>query len=425
MATLPKELNYTSKLQALPSSTRTISVVVSPNNGSIFNSGGEVISFDMPSRGFLVPNSLYLRYRASIVKTTENGLLLGTPAYTPFSRLETIIGAQVVESIQDWNQVCNMVTNCKLNVAQKASLANAFGFLDEGATAPSAVNMNGRIITFGAAATTHDFAMPLNSILANCENLFPLALAPAVRIQLTTEALTSMFKATATPVVSCVLSKLELCFDIVEFGSEVEAVVKSMADSNGDLIIKSQSYSASTLSLGANASGSAELAFNQRISSIKSIFALFAPLTGAKKFSSKDITKNLGDFQFYIGSEAYPPRPLSAQNKAGTYLELCQSWGNAGSVDSYNMAITPAEYNCVADADDSGEVSGKYYVGANVERLCGSAILTGVSSQLSPINLRINYGGSVCEEAVNATLVTVFDALIALNVQTRQVSVKT
>lgn len=425
MATLPKELNYTSKLQALPSSTRTISVVVSPNNGATFNAGGEVIAFDLPSRGFLVPNSMYLRYRATILKTVEPTVMLGTPAYTPFSRLETIIGAQVVESIQDWNAVCNMVTNCKLNVAQKASLANAFGYLDK-TSDPTAVNMNGRTIGFHATIpSVHDFAMPLNSILANCENLFPLGLAPAVRIQLTTEALTSMFSTTTTAATSSVLSKLELCFDIVEFGPEVEAVVKSMADSNGDLIIKSQSYTSSTLSLGTGGTGSAELAFNQRISSIKSIFALFAPLTGAKKFSSKDITENLGDYQFFIGSEAYPPRPLSAQNKAGTYLELCQAWGNAGSVDSYNMAINPAEYQCVSDTADTGVVPGKYYVGANVERLCGSAILTGVSSQLSPINLRINYGGSVCTEAMNASLVTVFDALLSLNVITRQCSVKT
>jgi hypothetical protein len=37
----------------------------------------------------------------------------------------------------------------------------------------------------------------------------------------------------------------------------------------------------------------------------------------------------------------FPPRPLDATNKAGMYMELLQAWGNNGSVDSYNMAITP------------------------------------------------------------------------------------
>jgi hypothetical protein len=82
---------------------------------------------------------------------------------------------------------------------------------------------------------------------------------------------------------------LELCYDIVEFGPEVDAVVKSMADSNGELIIKSQSYSSSTLHMPSASSGSLEYSFNQRISSIKSIFAhisqlLLILLAGQKVF---------------------------------------------------------------------------------------------------------------------------------------------
>jgi hypothetical protein len=58
---------------------------------------------------------------------------------------------------------------------------------------------------------------------------------------------------------------LELCYDIVEFGPEVDAVVKSMADSNGELIIKSQSYSSSTLHMPSASSGSLEYSFNQKV----------------------------------------------------------------------------------------------------------------------------------------------------------------
>lgn len=424
MSVLPKELNYTGKLQALPSSTHTISCVISPINGTEFENNGSVLQFDLPSRGYLVPQSMYLRYRHTVI-TASGETMLGTPVYTPFSRCETIIGASVVESIQDYNQVCNMIVNTKLNVAQKVGIAEAFGYLDK-TTTPSFVNMNGTTLAAASTVIT-DKAAPLGCLLSNCENLFPLGLAPAVRIQLTTEALTTMFETTlgyGYPT-SSKLSRVELCFDIVEFGPEVDSVVRSMADQNGNLIIKSQSYSTSTLTLASGTSGTQELTYNQRVSSIKSIFALFAPTsTGGKKFSSKDVSKNAGTYQFFIGSEPYPPRPLDAQNKAGMLMELTQAWSNAHSIDACNMSITRAEYNGVDGTADTGVIPSKFYVGANVERLSSnSAILTGVSSQLSPISLRVNIPTGTTDKH-NATLVLCYDALIELNVMTRQANVK-
>lgn len=426
MSTLPKELNYTSKLQALPSNTRTISAVISPNNGSTFKANGDIVSFDVGSRGFLVPNSLYLRYRASFVKATIAGVMLGTPYVTPFSRMEVTIGNNVVETIQNYNQVCNMVTNCKLNYSQKNGVASAFGNIDHATNLPT--NNGKNIVAGGTTVQNFDMAGPLNCILSNCENLFPLGLAPAVRIQLTTENLLQMFNFTTDPPTDFELSRLELCYDIVEFGPEVDAVVKSMADANGELIIKSQSYASSTLFMPTGSSGQLEYSFNQRISSIKSIFAHISPTAsdatgGARKFSAKDPSDSKGNFQFFIGSEAYPGRPLDAQNKSGTFCELLQSWGNNTSIDSYNMAITPAEYFVSESTTETVATPGKYYIACNVERLCGSAILTGISSQLSPISLRMNLPTATTKDN-NVTLITLYDALISLNVQTRQASVK-
>lgn len=428
MSVLPKELNYQEKLHALPSSTHTISCVISPNNGTTFYPQ-EIISWDLPSRGYLVPNSMYVRYRQTIVKATEATEMLGVPATTPFSRLETIIGGAVVESIQDYNQVCNMVINTKLNYAQKVGLSNALGFLDAGTTTPAFNNMDGckiAVAAANAAAGIYDRAFPLGGLLANCENLFPLGLAPAVRIQLTTEALATMFLTPTTAVTSSVLSRVELCFDIVEFGQEVDAIVKSMADANGNLIVKSQTYNTSTLNVPAASSGSIELTYNQRISSIKSIFAIFSSTTkGAKKFSAKDITSNLGDFQFFVGSEAYPPRPISATSKPACLMELAQAFSNAGSIDMTNMSITRKQHSFIDNVDDTGLELSKFYIGTNTERLSSnSAILTGISSQLSPISLRVNFGGATTADTHNATLICLFDALININIITKQCSVK-
>lgn len=425
MATLPKELNYTSKLQALPSSTRTISCVISPNNGTTFGANGEIISFDVGSRGYLVPNSLGIRYRTSFKKTIQNGTMLGLPYCTPFSRMEVTIGNNVVETIQNYNQVCNMVTNCKLNYAQKHGVSPAFGNINHATNAPTD---NGKVVVFNADLQDFDMAGPLNCVLSNCENLYPLGLSPAVRVQLTTENLAQMFQLATNAETDFLLSRVELFYDIVEFGPEVDQVVRSMADANGELIIKSQSYTSSTLSMPAGSSGSLEYSFNQRISSIKSIFAHVSPTSieaigGARKFSARDPSSSAGNFQFFIGSEAFPPRPLEATNKAGMYMELLQAWGNNASPESYNMSITPAEYFVEQGDTDTGAVPGKFYIGCNVERLCGSALLTGISSQLSPISFRAHLPTATATP-LNVSLITVYDALISLNVMTRQASVK-
>jgi hypothetical protein len=215
---------------------------------------------------------------------------------------------------------------------------------------------------------------------------------------------------------------------VVEFGPEVDAVVRSMADSNGSLVLKSQSYSTSSMLLVAGSSGSVELSFNQRLSSIKSIFALFtatndATVGTAGKYGAKDITKSAGSYTFYIGSEPYPQRGLDTTNKAGMYMELAQAWNNASSVDACNMAITPIEYNRIDGTSDSAQLPGKFYIGCNTERLHSSVLLSGVSSQLSPITLRAIIP-TTTTNAHNATLVTVHDSLIDVNVVTRQCTVK-
>jgi hypothetical protein len=98
-----------------------------------------------------------------------------------------------------------------------------------------------------------------------------------------------MFQTTTNAVTSVLLSRMELCFDIVDFSDDVTAVVKSMSDASGNLIIKS--YTTSTLNLPAGSSGGLELTYNQRISSIKA----FSPSSAiGGRNSNQDVTKGAG-----------------------------------------------------------------------------------------------------------------------------------
>jgi hypothetical protein len=65
------------------------------------------------------------------------------------------------------------------------------------------------------------------------------------RIQFTTDSLINF--GSITNISASSLQNLELVCDIVDFGEEVNAIARGMADQNGNLLIKSQSFSNTTL----------------------------------------------------------------------------------------------------------------------------------------------------------------------------------
>ena len=290
MTAIPQQLNYSvGALNSLPEGTNSQTMVVVPSNGSIFETDGAIITFDLPSRGYLQPSTMYLRYKCKVTNDqTANPQMKGTPAYTPFVNSTVILGSQVVESIQNYNALNNVIFNTKLDVAGKQSYAYGLGYTE----GENIQDFNGRQL--GSAATEEwSMAMPLNNLLANCDHLVPLKHMPLVRIQLTMDALANMFVTTSQTKIE--LFNLELVYDVVEFGGETEAVVASLADENGTIMIKSQSYTTSSQTLPTTVGGTQELVFNNRLSSIKSLFTIFGSGAASNQvngsyFDSIDIT---------------------------------------------------------------------------------------------------------------------------------------
>jgi len=432
MSVLPKEINYSQRPISLPKNTQCISCVVAPSNGGSFGESQQ-IQFDLPSRGYLVPDSVYLRYKQTYGASTTASIR-GVPVYTPIQRLETIIGASVVESITNYNQLMNMLVNCRMNIAQKVGVASGFGIGGTNvatavapavlATAFTLANVNGRLLV--SAADNFTVAGPLGCILSNCDTLYPLKFSPAVRIQLTTETIANMCSGGVVPA-SVALTNLELCFDIIEFNQEVDNAVSSMVDERGKIMIKSQSYLSSGQNIVNGSVGSLEYIYNFRLASIKS---LFCHLSGThtnslnKFLDSLDITNNNGAYQFYIASSPYPPRPISTVlNKSGVLMELSGAFGPAHDLLTSNFGIYPDEFQALNISTTTIAAMGKFYVGVNTERLSSQGVmLSGVSSQNSPISLRIDLNTATTNTQV-AQLIALFDAVIEIDVANKQVSV--
>lgn len=431
---VPKEMNYAEPMASLPPSTRTIRMVVAPSNVSTA-SGSQQIIFDLPdsNTGYIVPGTLKINYTANVVASGAGGVVRGVPAYTFFSRSDvyTQQGAQLIEGINQYGALANVLYATKLTMSHKLGMAYSLGLLDTGITAPTNSNLTGRVLA--VANETWSMSAPLGNIISNCEKLVPARCG--FRLILTTDQLANIANAPGGgSLTSFTLSNLELAYDMVEFSSpEMEAVVQGLSN-EGQIVLKSQSYSLSSQNLPAGSNGSQTLTFNTRLSSIKSLVALFggsgANQVNGSYYDSVEITTNVagaggGSYAFEIAGNQFPEKPLSAKNnKASIHSALADCWGgNASNLYNESMSILPVEYSIREDGTTTGQSSGRFYVGQNVEKLQTSAMLTGVSSNNSAINLRVDLPQAT-SLAHQVSLICLYDSILTIDLNSKQASVR-
>lgn len=419
---LPRELQYVPSLPSLGENVTNTTVVIAPSNGSSFGESS-IVQFDLPQRGFLDSNTVYLRFR--ITQTSSAGAeIKGVPAYTPFINLQTIFGSSIVENIQNYGQVQNMLVQLTHNGSQKAGLASAYGLGDYTVTTATTLlgaNINGRVCT---ASETISVACPLRCVLSESEKLVPLAMMSGVRIQLTVDSIANIFSTAVVPT-AFALTNMELVYDQIDFGAGVEAMVRSMGDK---IYVKSASYAVSNNTLASGTSGTVDLLYNTRLSSIKSLFANFGGTTANslnKLYDSYDITSSNGDYSFSVGGIQYPARPISTvTSKAGAMMELKQAIGGIHSSETNNFSISSGEFGVVGNATTTVRIPAKFYLGVNLEKLStNGALLTGLSSVQAPIGLRVNLGTATAQ-AHNISVIAMYDALIEVDTVSKNATVK-
>jgi hypothetical protein len=260
------------------------------------------------------------------------------------------------------------------------------------------------------------------SVLSNAERLLPLFAMPQVRITLTLDAVANIFTAPAG--VSAVsFSNFELRYKVVDMGGAVEQMVLSMGDK---IYVKSQSFSSSSNSLASGSTGYIELIYNQRYASVKSLFAIngcTAAATVNRAFDSVDIGTNNAEYSFAVGGVIYPQRALSSLvNRAGILQELRSAMGSV--YDRNNaFAISSVEFLYNSGSTTTAAAPGKFYIGTSVEKLNSDSLLTGISTQNSPISYRISTGTATAQ-VHTITLVVNYDALFEIDTVNRQTALK-
>jgi len=417
MNSLPSSINFAEPIPSLPEASIKYDVALQPVNGQSFSMGGSQIIFQFPNRGYLDPQSIYLRYRATIANATTASNLLGCPYSAPFQRLETQFGSVTVDSINDWNQVNHILSNISLSVSEKYGMQSSYGYTTS--PTPTLEELDSRAIP--VAGEVVSLAGPLPCMLTNIQDkLLPLWAMPTISMVLTTDALSNVINPVGT-VTGITLTNVELCFSFVEFGPEVDAMVRGMGQR---IYVKSQSFSNASVNVASGQNGSTSLIFNQRYASCKAAIVTFNGAINNKKFEAVDITNNSGDYSLNISGIQYPQKPYSTlNNRNGILQELRKTVGSIYD-RSNSMSINNLEFSAVDNvANTSTTIPGKFYLGFNLEKLHSGALLTGISTNNS--NITVNITQSTATTVVRTcNLMLVYDSLIEIDMLAKQASVK-
>ena len=424
MSALPSQVNYNEPLLRLPENTTNFLAAALPTNGSKFGPGS-IAQVDLQTnRGFLDPASLSIRYKVVTTSATgEEAKLVGTPAYTFINKFVCYANSQTIETISNYNTVANLLTNIKLSTAQKLGQQYSLGYLTE---TPSLAVDNEEIDGRVCATTTDTFYLsaPLYCLLGNSEKLIPLFLLQNMRMEFTFESLLNISSNISTDhkATDYEITNFEVVYNVIDFGAEIQ---RQIMTESPQILIKTSSYNTSIAPIAEGTNGNINLIYNLRYASIKSAFLNFGgtknTLSANKNMDSFDVTAGTGDYSLQIAGMSYPQKSLSsAMNKAGIFNELRRAMGSLFN-NNNSMAINTLEFN-MNDGDVTEiTVPAKFWVGFNLQKLTieSKAFFSGVSTQNSPITAIINTNHET-EQAYNAMLIAVYDAIIQIDTQTKQ-----
>lgn len=438
---LPQEIDYTETLVKLPPSAISYDINLAPTNGSNFDliSGQEII-FDLPPRsGFMVNDSMSIRYKGTVVSTGVTKIR-GTPVYAPFARSVCYAGSNILETIHDYNVTLNMLVNATYDIADKLSALSAYGWKVEGdQNIMSLESCDGRSL---ALNESYCYAAPLPNILSKAKRMCPNGLMGPLRIILTLDSLASVFAQagsattfnaeTGTPFSSATvsptsfsLSDVVINYQMVDYGEDVNQEI--VRRNNGLIEIKSQSFTSSSQVIPLGSAGNIEFLYNHNLQSLKSCFVHISSTSVNGKFDAFDPTaNNVGtELQLNIAGKLYPTRPIltNVANKQMWLLELRKALGSL--FDHKNgCSINLGEYKCIGTPSTTVSPS-KVYFGINTEVLPSSqsVLMSGASTQNSSINLRMNIQQPT-PVTMNCTLISAHDAIIVVDCISRSVTVR-
>jgi hypothetical protein len=299
--------------------------------------------------------------------------------------------------------------------------------------AVSAGDLDG--VALSAGSNFFSVSAPLlGSFLPSADKLIPTGLMAPIRIQLTVDTIANICN-TSADVTAIVIGQPELCFMAIDMGADVEDAI---AMSSPQLLLKTNGWANATQGVSASTSGFNTLTFNHRYKSIENLFFLSSSSAVAKalnlwgdSFNPLGTAGVNGSFQTQIGQEVHPQLPIN--NATGglasiqQYLRECI--GQIG--DNRNtMCILNPNFNQYAGGSTASttDAPAKCIIGVPLSRVNAPSpyqqvsLMSGVDASSMPINVLLN-AGTPFNSAMNFALIAQYTAVLAIDTQSKQVSV--
>jgi hypothetical protein len=440
---LPKGLDYKDMHPMLPKDSVNLNTSSVPVNGSIFGTNyGNVMYVDLLRRGFLIPDTLYLRYNFNVTDASGNSFIAGTPAYTPITRLEVLVGSQMLQQIPSYNVNENAIINLTRTSAQKYGAQSELGYGNWANSAASTLaaigQQNGRQLT--TANESFTVAAPLDCCLSHCTECIPLEMMETIRFQVYLDVISNMYSyisGVAAPT-GYTISNFEICYEIYD---PPYAIKSALMARKSPIYLKTLHYYNTTQTLPLGSSGAITLNYNTNLESIRgALISACSSGVGAGsssasingQFDSWDVTQGSGDYSLVVNGVVYPQKPISvAINKQGVLFELKKfitglDVAYSTIFDKENQFdITYTEFGYVANGGGSGDLTtplapSKFFVGISTQVIKNSDTwFTGISSGNTAIQIRIN-SPTATAQSFNVILLCVCDALLIIDPQTNQ-----
>lgn len=346
---LPREYNVVEPIEPFKKEVVNNLVSCSPKNSATYTQFQQ-IEVDLPQSNWLNPKSLSLNYKLLVNTSADAGgtIMLGAIAYSPFSRVEVLADGVVIETINGYNAICQMILCGTMDVAQKAGNAgygytdsNLMGIWDNKSFAANIVDSTSTAITY--------ISVPLiANILSNTTKNLPLFCMPKMTIRFTIANINDMSMVVAGlnlgTFTKFEVSQFSLTYESSSLGSDIERLINKSSPK-----IKSFGYTSTSNTVLAGSNNTQQIVFNAKYASLKAAFLLCTRGngTGSKWCEFSDITNGSGDFQFKIGNNsAYPQLALSTTYSDCSILnEFKRAMQHIYKSDGKSLCINPTEYS--------------------------------------------------------------------------------
>jgi hypothetical protein len=435
---LPQELNYDVNLDSILDGSNTKTHYLLPSNGSKFSlaNAGQIVQFDLGSSDYLIPDSVMLTYSYKVIGgPEEDGDIVqqrAVPYTSIIDRLEVIMGSQSVQTISQYNQLSNVITNLTHSTSKKHGLAISHGYKTFDRQCPTNNHADGAVLGRNEVGNVGG---PLRCCLSEASHLVPLIVMPNVRIQLTLASLQTVFcqgeEAKTEHLENGILaqpkSQFPVNFEITDFQlsynamSFPSAVTEQLRMSPTPILIKSQGFSTTSQTIPLGTSGVVENVYNSRYASIKNVFLINSSTSTNGIFDSFNISPN-ATYQVNINGTLYPNLPITKKRNA--FIELMKSTGSAFDTLGNSYAINMNEWNYELGEETTLSEPGKFYIGISSQiSPFNTRLLSGVSSENSSLSVRMSIDQATTK-SVTSSLIVNYDMMIQIDPQTRSASIK-